>query len=117
MENCVFCKIIKGEIPSEFVYRDEEVVAFRDIDPKASVHILIVPVKHFLNINEAGEVDQPLLGKMMLIAKSIAKEQGVSESGYRLVVNNGPDADQAVGHLHLHLLGGEKLHKSSQASL
>ncbi|MDO8551770.1 MAG: histidine triad nucleotide-binding protein [bacterium] len=108
MENCVFCRIINGEIPTEFVYKDEELVAFRDINPKAPVHILIVPRKHIPSINELEDGDRELLGNLLLTAKKIAQEQGVDKSGYRLSVNVGEGGGQDVFHLHMHLKGGWK---------
>lgn len=109
VEECIFCQIIKGEAPAEFVYQDEEMVAFRDIHPKAPVHLLIVPKKHLPRLEEAGEEDQRLLGKMLLVAKKIAQEQKVAEAGYRLSINNGESAGQIIPHLHIHLLAGRTL--------
>jgi len=106
MENCVFCKIIAGEMPAKFVYQDDLIVALPDIKPAAPVHILIVPKKHTESLKTTSEEDQVLLGKMLLIAGKIAKDLGISESGFKVVINNGPDAGQLVKHLHFHLLGG-----------
>lgn len=106
MDDCIFCKIIKGEIPTEFVYQDEEMVVFKDKNPSAPVHVLIVPRKHIPSINEAQEEDQAILGKMLLTAKKIAADLGVSESHYQLVVNVGGNM---VDHLHIHLLSGKRL--------
>jgi histidine triad (HIT) family protein len=106
MEDCVFCKIIKGEIPTEFVYQDEDFVAFRDIKPAAPVHILIIPKKHLSSLNETEEGDEELLGKALLVAKEIAKKEGIAETGYRIGINCGEQAGQVVFHLHIHLLGG-----------
>ncbi len=105
----LFTKIINGEIPGDIVYRDDTVVAFKDINPQAPVHILIVPVKEIEMINDVTPADEPVLGHMMVVAKQIAAEQGLTESGYRLIINNGEDAGQEVFHLHMHLLGGRKL--------
>lgn len=105
----VFCKIIKGEIPTEFLYQDEDLAAFKDKNPEAPVHLLIVPKKHIASVNEVADEDQMLLGKMILTAKKLAKELGIAESGYRLGFNTGPDSGQMVSHLHLHLVGGKKL--------
>lgn len=109
MEDCLFCKIIKGEIPSTKVYEDEFVYAFKDINPEAPVHILVVPKKHIESVNEIEEVDENIIGKIFLAIKKIAKEQGVAENGYRVVSNCGKDAGQTVMHLHFHVLGGKEL--------
>lgn len=109
MEDCLFCKIIKGDIPSTKVYEDEFVYAFKDINPEAPVHILVVPKKHIKSINEIEEIDENLIGKIFLAIKKIAKEQGVAEQGYRVISNCGKDAGQTVMHLHFHILGGRKL--------
>lgn len=109
MEDCIFCKIVKGEIPKDFVYQDEEVVAFKNINPKAPVHILIVSKKHIPSVNEILEEDQVLIGKMFLAVKKVAKDQGVAQSGYRVGINTGKDAGQEVFHLHIHLLAGRQL--------
>lgn len=105
----IFCKIIKGEIPTEFLYQDEDLAVFKDINPKAPVHLLIVPKKHISSVNEVANEDQMLLGKMLLTAKKLAQDFGVAESGYRLIINNGPDSGQLVFHLHMHLLGGKTM--------
>jgi histidine triad (HIT) family protein len=109
MQDCLFCKIVEGAIPSSKVYEDEDIFAFRDIQPAAPIHILIIPKKHFASLNDAGEEDWPLLGKIHMAAKQIAQEQGVATTGYRLVNNCGPDSGQIIFHLHYHLLAGEKL--------
>ena len=109
MEDCLFCKIIKGEIPSTKVYEDEFVYAFKDINPEAPVHILVVPKKHIKSINEIEEIDENLIGKIFLAIEKISKEQGVAEQGYRVISNCGKDAGQTVMHLHFHILGGRKL--------
>ena len=108
MENCLFCKIINGEIPSEKVYEDKEILAFKDIHPKAPVHILVIPKKHISSAMKIEEQDEALIGKMFTVIKKLAKEFGL-ENGYRIVNNCGPDGGQEVMHLHLHLLGGKKL--------
>lgn len=109
MESCLFCKIINKEIPADIVYEDKDILAFMDIAPKAPVHILIIPKKHLANINEAGQTDRELSSKMIFVAKDLAKEYQLDQSGYRLVSNSGPDSGQIVSHLHFHLLGGQKL--------
>lgn len=105
--NCVFCQIVSGEIASEILYRDEEVVAFRDIEPRAPTHILIVPKKHVSTLAEVE--DEALIGRMVKVAKELAKQEGISERGYRLVINCGRDGGQIIPHLHMHLLGGRHL--------
>lgn len=109
MSDCIFCKIIKGEIPSTNVYKDEFVTAFRDINPAAPTHILIVPNKHIDSVNMLIPDDEPLIGKMVSIAKQLANKEGIAESGYRLLVNTGEEAGQTVFHIHLHLLGGRTM--------
>jgi histidine triad (HIT) family protein len=107
--DCVFCKIAAGEIPAKILYRDEEVFAFPDINPLTPVHILVLPVKHIPSLEEMDDKDAPLVGKMVKVANQIAREQGISRSGYRLTINSGPDAGQLVPHLHIHLMGGRHL--------
>ena len=109
MEDCLFCKIIRKEIPSEIVYEDDEVLAFKDIQPAAPVHILIIPKKHISSLLEMNTDDEPLIGKIYTIINKIAEQQGIKESGYRVIVNCGEDSGQEVMHLHFHLLGGKKL--------
>ncbi|MFA6493282.1 MAG: histidine triad nucleotide-binding protein [Patescibacteria group bacterium] len=108
MNECLFCKISNKEIPSKIEYEDEEIVAFDDINPKAPVHILIVPKKHIPSVAESTKEDTELLGKMIIVAKKLAEEKGINESGYRLVFNTRKNAGQIVDHIHLHLLGGQK---------
>lgn len=108
-EQTVFSKIVDGEIPADIVYQDEEITAFRDIQPLAPVHILIVPNKVIKTVNDIADADANMLGRMWCIARDIAKKEGIAESGYRLVVNCNEDAGQEVFHLHLHLIGGRKL--------
>ena len=109
MEDCIFCKIVKGEIPSKKVYEDEEILAFEDINPMAPVHILVIPKKHIKSVNELEEEDNKLIGKIFLVIKNIAKEKGIDEKGYRVVTNIGENGGQEVKHLHFHILGGKKL--------
>jgi len=109
MTSCIFCKIANKEIEKKLLYESDDIVAFEDIAPKAPIHILIVPKKHIDSINNLEEENKTLLGKLVLVAKDIAKEKGISETGYRLIFNTGPDAGQTVDHIHLHLMGGEKL--------
>jgi histidine triad (HIT) family protein len=107
MSDCIFCKIIAGQIPGEMVYQDQDVAAFKDINPKAPVHILIVPKKHIVSVSDLAPEDTGLAGKLLLTAKTVAAQQGLK--AYKLVVNTGAEAGQVVMHLHLHLLGGRKL--------
>ena len=108
-ESCIFCKIARGEVKSEILYSDDEIVAFKDINPQAPFHILIIPRKHIEKHSDIGEEDVHLLGKMHLVAKKLAQELGISD-GYRLVLNCGEKAGQSVWHIHLHLLGGRVFH-------
>jgi histidine triad (HIT) family protein len=105
--SCPFCKIISGEAPAQFIYRDEQVVAFRDIHPIARTHILIVPLRHIASVNELEEGDEAMIGHMVMVAKALAAQEGVAEHGYRLILNTGPHAGQSVPHLHLHLIAGK----------
>ncbi len=107
--DCIFCRIISGEIPSDILYQDEQAVAFRDVNPKAPVHLLVVPRKHIESVAELTEDEAPILGHLVTVANRLAREAGISEKGYRLVVNCGPDGGQIVPHLHLHLLGGRQM--------
>jgi histidine triad (HIT) family protein len=108
MADCLFCKIVAGEIPSKKVYEDEHTYAFEDIDPKAPTHVLIIPKKHLRGLKEAGEVDAEIIGRCHLTAAHIARERKIEE-GYRTVLNVGPRSGQSVFHLHVHLLGGRDL--------
>jgi histidine triad (HIT) family protein len=108
MPDCLFCKIITGEIPSKKVYEDEKVFAFQDIDPKAPVHFLIIPKKHIVGLKEASESDAEILGYLQLVAAKLGREHKI-EDGYRTVLNVGPKSGQSVFHLHLHLVGGRDL--------
>jgi len=107
--SCIFCQIAAGEIPSEFIYEDDEFVAFNDIHPQTPVHILIIPRKHIVSIAELVDEDVPLIGRMMSVSKRIAEDAGVAEKGYRLVINTGADGGQVIMHIHMHLLGGLKM--------
>ncbi len=108
-QDCIFCRIVAGEIPANVVREDEETVAFRDIDPKAPTHVLVIPRRHIASVNEIGESDAELVGRLYLAAKEVAEEEGLAHAGYRLVMNTGPDAGQTVDHIHLHVLGGRAL--------
>jgi histidine triad (HIT) family protein len=105
----IFAKIIAGEAPADIVYRDDLVTAFKDIHPQAPVHILIVPNKEIPTVNDVTLEDKQVLGHMFIVAKEIAQQQGVAESGYRLIINCREDSGQEVYHLHMHLLGGRRL--------
>ena len=106
MSDCIFCKIANGEIQAQIIYQDEDVVGFKDLNPQAPSHILIIPVKHIENLANAKEEDVLLLGKIQLAAAKIAKELGLKD--FRLVANNGKGAGQSVFHLHYHLMGGRR---------
>ncbi len=109
MKECIFCKIVAGESPSQKVYSDDLVTAFRDIHPVAPTHILIIPNKHIPSMNDVTPEDIPLLGHMLALAPQIASEEGIRGSGYRLIINTGPHGGQVVYHLHLHLIGGQRM--------
>ena len=104
--DCLFCKIIKGEIPSNKVYEDDAVFAFRDIEPQAPVHILIIPKEHIASANDLNDENSAIVGHIFSVAAKIAKSEGIAEGGYRIVNNCGADGGQTVGHLHFHMLGG-----------
>jgi histidine triad (HIT) family protein len=108
-QDCIFCKIAGGQIGGSPLYKDEQVTAFRDINPQAPVHVLIIPNKHIVSLNEVTKEDQALLGYLVLVASKLARQEGIAEGGYRLVANTGPDGGQSVFHLHWHLLGGRRL--------
>lgn len=107
--NCLFCNIVKGEIPATVVFEDTDILAFRDINPQAPTHILLVPKKHIATVNDAGMQDKGLLGAMILGAKKVAAAEGLSEDGYRLVFNINSGGGQEVYHIHLHLMGGRQM--------
>tara|TARA_B100001146_G_scaffold30538_1_gene24018 strand:+ start:56 stop:400 length:345 start_codon:yes stop_codon:yes gene_type:complete len=109
MNDCLFCKMISGEIPCDIVYENESVFAFRDIDPKAPTHILLIPRKHIRSINELGESERNLAGELLLTAKKIAKDEGIDKSGFRTIFNTNSDGGQTVFHIHMHILGGRKM--------
>ncbi len=109
VEECLFCRIAAGEIPSDIVYQDEEFLAFRDINPQAPQHILIIPRIHIASVAELTEQQQGLIGRMIILARNLAEKEGLAQRGYRLVINYGPEGGQVVPHLHLHLIGGRKL--------
>jgi histidine triad (HIT) family protein len=106
---CIFCQIASGKIPSDRVYEDEEVIAFRDISPQAPVHLIIIPRRHIPSLTHLSQADSALIGRMVAIANQLAKGEGVADKGYRLAINCGKEGGQAVPHLHMHLLGGRNL--------
>jgi histidine triad (HIT) family protein len=106
MTHCIFCRIASGEIPANVVYEDEHVVAFRDLNPQAPTHVLVVPRRHIATLNDVGEADAELIGRMYLAAQAVAARDGIAEPGYRTVFNCNAEAGQTVFHLHLHVLGG-----------
>jgi len=107
--DCLFCRIAGGEIPADVIHSDPEVVAFRDINPQAPTHVLIIPRKHIVSVSDLDSDEAGLMGQLFLVARDLAKEEGIAEDGYRMVVNAGPDGGQTVFHVHLHLLGGRAL--------
>ena len=109
MADCLFCKIANGEIPSNKLFEDDEILAYYDIDPQAPVHFLVIPKKHIASLNELTEADSALLMKIMLVIQKIAQDKNIAESGYRVVNNCGEQGGQTVGHLHFHLLGGREM--------
>ncbi|MBA7617540.1 Purine nucleoside phosphoramidase [subsurface metagenome] len=109
MDECVFCKIVAGELPADICYRDEELIAFPDINPLAPIHLLIIPRKHIPSLIDLSESESSLVGDMAGIANQLAKGEGIAETGYRLVINCGRQGGQGVSHLHMHLLGGRQL--------
>lgn len=109
MSACLFCNIVDRTIPSTIVHEDERVLAFQDIHPQAPVHILVIPKRHVQSVQELESHDLPLLGQLMQACVKLAKQKGISESGYRIVTNSGPHAGQTVFHLHFHLLGGRPM--------
>lgn len=109
MDDCIFCKIIKGDIPSNLVFEDDKVICFKDINPEAPVHVLIVPKKHIESLNSLTDEDITIISHIYKVAKNIAKDLGIDNTGYRIVTNCGEDGGQSVNHVHFHMLGGRKL--------
>lgn len=107
--DCIFCQIAAGEIPSEILYQDEEIIAIRDINPQAPKHLLVMPRLHIPSLADVTDDHIPLIGRLVTVANQLAEREGIAQSGYRIVTNCGPDAGQAIPHLHLHLLGGRRL--------
>jgi histidine triad (HIT) family protein len=108
-QDCIFCKVAAGQIGGPPLYQDEHVTAFRDINPQAPVHVLIIPNKHIISLSETSDEDQGLLGHLLLTAAKVAQAEGIANSGYRLVTNTGANGGQSVFHLHMHLLAGRRL--------
>ena len=108
-DNCIFCKIISGDIPGTIVYRDEQATAFRDINPAAPTHILIVPNRHIESVSTLEAADEQLMGHLFTVARGLAEKEGIDKGGYRLISNHGPDGGQTVFHLHVHLIGGQRM--------
>jgi histidine triad (HIT) family protein len=108
-KDCIFCKIVSGEIPTAILYQDEDVVVFPDVKPVTPVHLLIVTRKHIPSLADMTDDDTPLVGKMVKVANELAREQGISEKGYRITINSGKESGQLVPHLHMHLMGGRTL--------
>ncbi|MEA3442107.1 MAG: histidine triad nucleotide-binding protein [Chloroflexota bacterium] len=108
-EECLFCRIVSGEIDSDTVYEDEDFLAFRDINPQAPVHIIVIPKAHIASVAKLTEKQRDIIGRLIILAKKLAEQESIAQSGYRLAINCGPDGGQVVPHLHLHLLGGKKL--------
>jgi len=106
---CTFCRIARGEAEARIIYQDDAITAFEDAAPQAPTHILVIPNRHIGNLNEAGGDDRDLLGAMLLVARQVAAQAGLSNAGYRLVINTGADGGQSVPHLHLHVLGGRRM--------
>jgi histidine triad (HIT) family protein len=106
-DSCIFCRIARGEIPAQMVANNKEIAAFKDLNPQAPVHILIIPKKHIKSLDDATDSD--LLGRMMALAAAIARQEKIAKSGYRTVINTGADGGQSVDHLHIHLLGGRHM--------
>ena len=109
MSDCIFCKIVSGDIPAEKVFENDHVIGFRDLNPQAPTHVLVIPKKHISTINDLQEEDKALVGEMYLAAKQIAADEGLSDDGYRTVMNRNEQAGQTVFHIHLHLLGGRRM--------
>jgi histidine triad (HIT) family protein len=110
MNDCLFCRVVAKKIPSKVVYEDQETVAFEDVNPQAPVHVLVIPKKHIPTTLDLSPDDMQLIGHMFRVAADIAKEKGIAERGFRLVMNTNPESGQTVYHIHLHLIGGRHMH-------
>jgi histidine triad (HIT) family protein len=109
MADCIFCKIVAGQAPATIVYKEKGITAFRDIHPVAPTHILIVPDKHISSVNAVLPEDEPVMGQLFTVARELAEREGIHKDGYRLIVNTGPHGGQIVYHLHMHLMGGQRM--------
>jgi len=109
MNGCIFCKIVAGQAPATILYQDEVATAFRDIHPVAPTHVLVVPNRHIPSVNDLVPGDETLVGYLVTIAGQVARQEGIDQTGYRLILNTGPDSGQAVFHLHLHVIGGQRM--------
>lgn len=109
MSDCIFCKIVAGQAPARMLYQDEQVSAFRDIHPAGPTHILIIPNRHIASINALEPADEALMGRLFTLARDLARQEGIDQTGYRLIINTGPHAGQAVFHIHMHLVGGQRM--------
>ena len=109
-QSCLFCKIIKGEIPGDFAHKDDRCVVIRDLNPQAPMHLLVIPLEHLESLDEASQKDEQMLGHLLRVGARLANEQGAGEDGYRSVINTGAGAGQTVFHLHVHVLGGRSMH-------
>ncbi|OPJ55610.1 histidine triad nucleotide-binding protein [Alkalithermobacter paradoxus] len=109
MENCIFCKIVNGELPSSKVYEDDKVLAFKDINPQAPVHILVIPKKHYDSIIDIDDSEMDIVAHVHVVINKVAREMGVAQTGFRIINNCGEDGCQEVKHIHYHILGGKKL--------
>lgn len=109
MDECIFCKIVNKEIPAKVVYEDDKILAFDDINPKAPVHVLLIPKEHYTSLNDIPEENEDLLGHILFKARQVAQKKGVKESGYRIVLNTARDSGQDVFHIHFHVLGGRRM--------
>ena len=107
-KDCLFCKIVNGEMPTEFLHKNDTIAVFRDINPQAPVHLLIVPMKHIRSVNDLTDTDKPIISEMMMVAKEMAKKEGVAASGYQVFINVEKGGGQLIFHLHMHLIGGWK---------
>ena len=108
-QDCIFCRIVEGTLPADVVHQDHAALVFRDLNPQAPTHLLVIPKEHLDSLDDIGRKDEPLLGHLLRVASRVANEQGLSEGGYRTVINTGAAAGQSVLHLHIHLLGGRQL--------
>jgi histidine triad (HIT) family protein len=109
MDECLFCKMVAGDIPADVVYQDDDVLAFRDINPQAPVHVLIIPKRHISTLNDLTADDAELIGKLSLAAAKIAKQEGIADAGYRTLINTNREGGQVVFHIHMHLMGGRRM--------